>query len=383
LDFIVLVSASIILYIYGGYYFILWLAGLFWCEHEVKRERCSLPEVTVLLTVFNEEKKIIARLKNIFDSSYPEHLLKVVVASDGSTDSTDGKVKSLSNPNICLVRPAVREGKTATQNYALQFVEGDIVIITDADTIFDSSCIVNLVAPFSDPKVGGVDGHLLFGVDTRSAVSESQGAYWKQELALRKLESCLGFLAVSSGPVLAIRRDLIPKMVDTVGEDCLLPLEVVSRGFLMKHQDTALAYDRMDDDVSQELRTRARMTQRNWQGTWMYPELLNPFKNFKVAVGLWSHKLLRWLSPIFLIMWVSASFFIVTQPSTENVWFIVLLLADLGVCFFILGLAGALLHLMGRRLVGISFVWAFWLANLGFLLGIWNAILGNKIKAYR
>ena len=151
----------------------------------------------------------------------------------------------------------------------------------------------------------------------------------------------------------------------------------------MKHQETALAYDRMDDDIGQELRTRARMTQRNWQGTWLYPQLLNPLQNFKVAIGLWSHKLLRWLSPIFLIIWVFASFFVVTQPSIEDKWFIVVLLANAGVCFFILGIAGALTHLMGKKFKVISFVWSFWLANLGFLLGIWNVILGNKIKAYR
>lgn len=383
LDLLIIISVAMLVYIYAGYYCILRLVSLFYPGREEQPDVRNLPTVTVLLTVFNEEAKIQDRLKNILDSDYPKHLLNIIVASDGSTDSTDEIVKSMSHPHIFLVRPAQREGKTATQNYALEFVAGEIVIITDAETFFDTSCISNLVTPFSDPKVGGVDGHLQFDIDKESAVSESQGIYWRQELALRKLESRLGFLAVSSGPVIAIRRELIPKMVDTVGEDCLLPLEVVKRGYLMKHQETALAYDRMNYAVAQEFRARARMTQRNWQGTWLYPDLLNPLKNFRVAVGLWSHKLLRWLSPIFLVAWLVSSVFVIYQSSTQSVSLFIIILAISGVSFFVLGLVGAFLNYYGRRLSGISFIWTFWLANLGFLLGLLKAISGKKITVYR
>jgi cellulose synthase/poly-beta-1,6-N-acetylglucosamine synthase-like glycosyltransferase len=339
--------------------------------------------VTVLLTVYNEEDQITERLKNILDSDYPQKSLNVVVASDGSTDTTDEKVKAFDSPNVFLVRPSSRNGKTATQNYALKFTDGEIIIITDADTRFDSACIKNLVLPFSDNNVGGVGGHLLFGLDAGSPISQSQGAYWRQELRLRQCESLLGILAVASGPILAVRRKIFPTMVETVGEDCLIPLEVVSKGYTMKHQATALAYDRMDNGARQEFRTRARMTQRNWQGTWMYPDLLNPFKNFGVALALWNHKVLRWLSPFFLIAWIFSSFAVVIQSSMEYIIPIALAASYCGLFFCILATLGFLFHLMGKNMLFGSSVWTFCLANLGFFVGVLKGSLGQKIKAYR
>ncbi len=119
------------------------------------------PTVTVLLTVYNEQDKIVRRLDNILDTDFPLERLQVIVASDGSTDSTDELVRAYDNPQVCLTRPLERRGKTDTQNQAIASATGDILIFTDADTVFQRSFISNVVKEFEDPQVGGADGRCV------------------------------------------------------------------------------------------------------------------------------------------------------------------------------------------------------------------------------
>jgi len=295
-------------YIYDGYLRLLQLVLLFWRRQPgFQLPPIPLPAITVLVTVFNEAETISDKIRNILDTDYPADLLEVLVASDGSTDGTDDIVKGFDDGRVSLFRPKNRVGKTDTQNQAMDKVTSEIVVFTDAGTRFHRSFLKNIVKPFNDTRVGGVDGHLIFITTEASGVSKSQGFYWNQELRLRTFESKAGILAVASGACLAIRRKLFRPMRDTYGEDCVLPLDIVSQGYEMVHAPDAIAYDRMEHEPEKEFRTRTRMTLRNWQGTWSYPRLLSPFHHPGYAFSLWSHKLFRWMSPVFLILLTMAS----------------------------------------------------------------------------
>ena len=176
---------------------------------------------------------------------------------------------------------------------------GPVVIFTDAGSRFEPDFIRRIVAVFSDPSVGAADGHLLFTSDNDNQIAQSQGFYWRYELSLREAESRLGILAVASGACLAVRKQVFRRMDLSIGEDCIVPLDVVTQGLRVVHVPEAIAYDAMENDPEREFRTRVRMTLRNWQGTWSRPQLLNPYKYPGYAFALWSHKLFRWLSPFF------------------------------------------------------------------------------------
>jgi len=376
-EFLVFLCLLTLFYIYLGYQLILSLFVV------ISRKKISYvpeafyPRITVLVTVFNEAGQILDKIKNILACDYPEERLEILVASDGSNDGTDELVKGFDHPSVLLFRPGKRKGKTDTQNQAIKTATGDIIIFTDADTRFSKKFLREIVSPFSNKAIGGVDGHLLFRRVSGNEISESQSLYWMQELKIRELESELGILAVASGACMAVMKELIGEMAVEVGEDCQLPLEVVSRGYKMVHVNEAIAWDEMPSSPKGEFKTRVRMTQRNWQGTWLYPELLNPLKNPGYAWALWSHKILRWLSPFFFFPWILMSLMLVFR-GWHNLW-----IAMPGIAFFICSVSGVILKRFGKQLPGSGFLWSFTLANCGFLVGVLKGIIGSRIVTYR
>lgn len=369
-----LFGLGMLAYLYGGYVLILKLIAHMRSGNATDaRPDAAMPCLTVLVTVFNEAGKIRDRIRNIQLCDYPNDNVEILVASDGSSDGTDAIVAELAaeDSRIRLFRPTERKGKTDTQNQAIATAKGEVILFTDADTRFDTDFLREMAKEFADPQVGGADGHLLFLTESADGISRSQGFYWRQELQIRQLESRLGILAVASGACMAIRRELFRPMQATVGEDCLIPLDVVAQGFRMVHVSTALAFDRMEHAPEKEFRTRVRMTLRNWQGTWSYPRLLNPFRNPGIAFALWSHKVLRWLSPVFLLMWLAASLFMLLEQASP--------IGLPGAIFLLAALAGAI----RLPLPGVAAAYSFCLANAGFLVGVAKAVLGTRITAYR
>ncbi len=373
-------SVAALYYIYDGYLRLLQVLSLSF-KYSEKPKRIvdrELPSVTVLLTVFNEAGAIVERLQNILGSDYPPHLLDVLVASDGSTDETEDLVRQLDEKQVRLFRPATREGKTGTQNQAVPLARGEIIVFTDAGTRFDRNFIKNVVSPFQDASVGAVDGHLLLISDPDSGISQNQGRYWGFELKLRELESQLGILAVASGACLAVRRELLKPMCIAYGEDCMVPLDVASQGYRIVHATDALATDLLDTDPDKEFRTRVRMTLRNWQGTWSRRGLLNPVRFPGYALALWSHKIVRWMSPLFLIlMLISATVLALEGKSIFQAWVSLLVILCIG------GLLGRRGENQRLSLPGTSAVYSFLLANAGFFVGLCKCLFGHKVTVYR
>lgn len=372
------IALILLYYLYDGYLRLLQVTAFFFGKkNHTLVPQVSLPSVTVLITVYNEAAHISDKLKNVLESDYPQSLLKVLVASDGSTDRTDEIVNALDDSRVRLFRPEERKGKTDTQNQAIALIDSDIIVFTDADTRFDGKFLRQLVIPFEDAEVGCVDGHLLFLREDNS-LSQSQGFYWNYELMLRSLESQLGILAVASGASLAVRRQNYRPMEAAYGEDCIIPLDVVLQGKRVVHAGNAVAYDQMPSSTQSEFRTRVRMTLRNWQGTWSRPAILNPLVHPGYAFALWSHKILRWLSPLFLILLTVSVLGVALLGSFLFAG------VSLGLLLFYgAGFVGFFLEKKGKKFPLIGTVYSFQLANLGFMVGVWRALKGEKVTTYR
>ena len=338
----------------------------------------SWPSITVLLTVHNEEIVIRRRIENILRCNYPAEKLCVVIASDGSTDSTNEIVRSFSHRGVRLFEsPGL--GKTGTQNAAIRTIESDLIAFTDADILFDTDWCKQVARRFRNPQVGAVDGRALYEAPTSDALQASQGFYWTYELKLRLLESQLGILAVVAGACFAIRRSLFMTMDPAIGEDCIVPLDVVTQRHLVVHEPLAIARFDSEEDSSITLRRRIRMTLRNWQGTWTRSHLLNPLRHPGYAFALWSHKLLRWLSPLFLATaTVSSLVQLILAPSLISALFF----APFGGLFALAGIGwlSARRHL---QIPGTGAAYSFLVANVAFLIGIWRAVTGHRIHSYR
>ena len=334
--------------------------------------------VTILLTVHNEEDVIGNRLDNLLTQDYRPDLLNILVVSDHSNDGTEGIVRSYckdnSNIELYLAQNEIG-GKTAAQNEAIPRIQSDLLIFTDANISFEPDFVSEVVKSFEDQDVGAVDGRLIFQKSDGS-ISESQGHYWSYELDLRELESRLGLMAVSSGATLGIRRHLFREMANWVGEDCIVPLDIIQQGYRVVHNKNALAYETAPKDFSSELKARVRMTLRNWQGTWAYSSLLNPCRNFRYSFSLWSHKLLRWLTPYFIV----GSFVFSVLGAMDGFllnWFLL--------SFFLLSFLSAALgtlNFVARSFPPARHAYSFIAANIGFAIGVYRALNGTKVHRF-
>ena len=281
------------------------------------------------------------------------------MVSDGSSDSTAEVVRGIRDPRLRFHETSANIGKTAAQNEGLELVEGQVVVFTDADSSFGPEFLDVVKQGFLDARVGLVDCQVLFQQGD-GKISENQSRYWRFEQSIRRIESDLGILAVASGAGLSIRRDLIQPMRDDVGEDCLLPLQVVEQGFLVRHMKEAQVVDRMPDSTEGELRARARMTARNIRGTLPHRRLLNPLAHPGIAFALWSHKLLRWLSPLWVTSLVGSGLAIVGLMFGWEV--------AVAFCGLLITVTWCSIRTLraSRPLPGLSFLGTFSLANLGF-----------------
>jgi len=199
--------------------------------------------------------------------------------------------------------------------------------------------------------------------------------YWRYEYFLRQAESDLGILATGGGAAMMMRRELCSPIPPRYGDDCILPLDVRLKGYLVLNDPRAVVFDHPPHSVAGELRGRIRMTARNWTGTLSRPALLNPFRFPLTAVGLVSHKLLRWLTPFFLLMILGVNTALIFQRVAVGLW-------ALQFAFYFAAFIGWW-RIRQQRPAGIcGHAFSFCLANAGFLLGMAKVVRNQKIVAY-
>jgi cellulose synthase/poly-beta-1,6-N-acetylglucosamine synthase-like glycosyltransferase len=249
----------------------------------------SLPTVSFIIAAYNEAKVIAEKIENALSLDYPKHLIEVIVASDGSNDGTNEIVADHPSPLVRLV-PLPRQGKNRTINQAVEQASGEILVFTDADSMFAPQTLRFLIAPFADPKIGGVAGSYRYVKDGQGAGGER--AYWKFDQKLKELQSNGGNLVGATGHIYAIRRCLFSPVPQGVTDDAY-----ISRGVLGKHkrlifEPRAVAYGPIADS-SGEFRRKVRITTRGLKVVWEQRYLLNPIEYGFYSVQLFTHKVLR------------------------------------------------------------------------------------------
>jgi cellulose synthase/poly-beta-1,6-N-acetylglucosamine synthase-like glycosyltransferase len=365
-----------IAYTWVGYPCLLWLLRQ-WEGRPVQRKREDwTPLVSILLPVHNEQERLNAKVQDCFALDYPPEKLEILIISDNSTDRSEEIAAQLAGQDarIRLLKTSGRAGKSGAQNLGVQHAKGELLFMTDANTRIPSTTLKLLLENFADPQVGMVTATAYFG-EPENAVAKGQGAYWRYELFLRRMESETGILATGSGQLLLMRRELFRPIPVIYGDDCVLPLDVRLQKYRVVQDTRAVVFDTMPHSIEGELRARIRMTARNWTGTLSRPALLNPFRFPGTAWGLVSHKLLRWLTPFLLC----ALFLISTAMALREQFVVFWILQTI---FYVAALVGWLLTRRGQRAWVFAYPFAFCLANAGFFLGIVKVLRSQRITSY-
>ena len=368
------VCVAIVGYVYAGYPLLLWM-GVFGLRTDARREDVTaaaekLPMVSVIVAAHNEEAAIAAKIRNVLGSDYPRERLELLIGSDGSSDRTEEIVRGYEGEGVGLISFPQQMGKSAIQNGLAAAACGEILVFSDADCEFEAGALRMLVRNFADEEVGLVTAAPLYLNEGETAITRNESAYLRYESWIRDEESRRGMLAMASGSLFALRRRLWRPLHRGMGDDFELPLRVALAGMRNVLERGAVTVTRLSQtDAAAMFRLKVRIVSKDFRALRGYGALLNPFKYGATAVGLWSHKLLRWLAPYFLLAMLVSSAFL-AGPFYRTIFL-------LQVTFCAAALLGFLWR--GRAL---GFPWSvpasFCIVNVAALVGTWMSLTGRS-----
>lgn len=304
LEILFWVSAALVGYTYAGYPLLAWVLART-IGQPVQRAPI-LPKVTVLTAARNEAACIKETVLNKLNQDYPPELLDIIVISDESNDGTDEIVQNLGD-RVRLIRQEPRAGKTAALNRAVPEASGEILVFADANSIYAPDTIRNLVANFADPTVGYVTGKMVYVTSQGSLVGDGCSGYMRYENWLRAQEMRLASVIGVDGGVDAIRKALYHPMRADQLPDFVLPLRVAAGGSRVVYEPAALVKEQALSAHRDEYRMRVRVSLRALWALWDMRALLNPLRHGWLSLQLASHKPLRYLAFIPLLLLLATS----------------------------------------------------------------------------
>src|SRR6266478_4606893 len=307
------VSFAVLFYVYAGYPFLLAAIAMFVPRRRPKAD--FTPRLSILIAAYNEQTGIRRKIEQTLALDYPSDLIEILVLSDGSTDQTDAIVESFRDPRVRLLQVSGRKGKTNAQNEGVKHARGEVLIFSDATTIYHPQALRYLASNYADPKVGAVSGrYQYFDPAGRSPMGLGTIAFWNYENFMKVMQSRIRTISGCCGCIYSVRREAYTALAPGVISDLVQPLHVIRQGYRVVFEDRALAYEETTQSTAEEFSMRVRVITRGIQGLLSVSSLLMPWKHGWVAFQLWSHKILRWLVPFFLLAVLCSSIFLLQLP---------------------------------------------------------------------
>lgn len=368
------ISLFALLYTYAGYPLLVFLVSYIKPVH-VKKALFT-PEVTVLITAYNEESDIGAKIENTLALDYPKDKLEILVASDGSTDNTDEIVKSYAGKGVKLFRQEGRVGKTHTQNKAVERAGGEIILFSDATTSYAPGVLRAILPNFADETVGCVAGKLIYVDYSESGVGEGAKSYWNYETFIKENESRACSLIGVSGCLYAVRKSAYVPMYAEACSDFLICTIVYRQGLRSIYEPSAVCTEQTNQQTGKEMKMRVRVISQTFTDLWRNREMLNPFAQGFYAIELFSHKVMRYAVPLFLLTLLLSTAFLAFGSTFFALIFI------LQILFYAAALFGWLLEKAGSPLKIFAIPLYFVLANVASVIGFYKFLRGEKYASW-
>ena len=357
-----------IFYVYVGYpVVVIILARLI---NKTPKKVQSMPTVSILIAAFNEEEHIEATIRNKLELDYPREKLQIIVVSDASTDRTDSIVQMHEAEGIHLIRQERRGGKSTALNIAYCHAMGEILVFSDANSIFNRNALKEIVANFGDPSIGYVTGKMIYVNPDGSPVGDGCSAYMKYENFLREKETLIGSIVGVDGGIDAMRKNLYKPLNPDQLPDFVLPLTVIEQGYRVVYEAHAILHEHTLTTNADEYQMRVRVSLRTLWALKDKAHLLGTRYPALFAWQLWSHKVLRYLCFMFLIGTYTSNLLLIYSNVLYQVLFIMQ-----NVCYLIAVFAPAL----GRKTYRLfSMLNYFVLLNQASLHAFLKFVLGKK-----
>lgn len=329
------IAFFLVIYTYLIYPLIILLRGLFLKQPFYLSDVSD--RVSIVIAARNEAKSIGKKLDNMLELNFPKDQFEVIIASDGSTDGTDDIVRGYAQSGFKLLS-LPRVGKADALNAAVAASTGDIIVFSDANSMFAPEALHALTRPFADPKIGGVAGNQVYLGKVERRANKSEHSYWNFDRILKKSQSEAGNTISATGAIYAIRRALFLPVPIGVTDDFVTSTRVIAHGYRLVFAPDAIAYEPSAESNSAEFARKVRIMTRGLQGVVVMRRLLNPFRYGFYAIELFSHKVLRRLIVFPLLVLAIISPFM----WNEGLFFQLVTLGQVG--FYVLALLGYFLR---------------------------------------
>lgn len=292
--------------------------------------------VTLVVTAYNEEDIIEEKITNCLSLKYPSALIKFIFITDGSGDNTSSIIKKY--PQILHLHNDLRRGKLAAMNRAIEAVETEIVIFSDANTMLNDDSVSKIVAHYADNKVGGVSGEKKVIMNENGAVAKGEGLYWKYESWIKRLDSRLYTIVGAAGELFSLRTKLYTRLPEKIIiEDFAQSLLICTKGYVVRYEAGAFSMEKSSISVKDEMERKIRIAAGGFQAMVYLKTLFNVIRHPVLSFQYISHRVLRWtLSPIALIAMFIAS--VILALIGESPGFVYFTAAQL--VFYLAGLTG-------------------------------------------
>ncbi len=367
------ISLGIVLYTYGIYPLLVFILSKFVKRgHEEMRDN-KLPTVSMVISLYNEENILPEKIKNICSLDYPKGKIELLFGSDGSNDRTNSILSEAKVPNIKTMVFQYRRGKANILNDLIPQATGEIIVFSDANTMYDPDVLRKLVLHFQDSSVGGVCGELHLHINKQSVGEIGEISYWQYESFLKRMESKYRTLLGATGGVYAIRKSLFKPLPisKAIVDDFLIPMEIIRRGYRVAYEPEAKAYEESVGSVRGEFKRKVRIGASNFNGIKEFADLLHPKYGF-VSFGLWSHKIIRWFAPFFLLIILLCTTILMTESAFYSGLFLLEML------FLTLGIISFIFETRKISLGFFGFPYYFIAMNLALFIGFFKSLFGKQ-----
>ncbi len=341
--------------------------------HEPPLAASALPQLTLIITAHNEQARIEAKIANALRCDYPSDRLEIIVASDASTDNTDEIIRSHAAAGVSLVRAAERLGKENAQATAIAVARGELLVFSDVATEIPADALRRIASAFAvDAQIGAISSEDRF--ISRDGEMAGEGAYVRYEMWLRKLESERAGLVGLSGSFFAVRRAICSDWDIESPSDFNTALNCARQGYIAISHPEVLGYYQDVQDAKREYLRKVRTVLRGMTAITRHPQVLAPsFGLF--ALQVWSHKILRWLVPWFLLSLVPLNLLLL---GTHWLYSLAMLAQ---VLFFTAAIVGHLVP-AARNLLPIRIIYFFVQANIAIADATIQLLRGSRMTVW-
>lgn len=373
MEFIFYLFLFLVFYCYLGYPLCLIVFGFLLKKKPRKAE--VTPFLSLLIPVYNEEKIIQRKIENALSLDYPKDKLEIVIASE-SQDKTNEIAEKYKQEGIKVFSFPERKGKQNTIYRVLPFCQGEIIVLTDANGMFERNALRRIVRGFADQRVGCVSGRLQYQNPKKAPVGEGEGVYWKYEVFLKNLESKTGFLLGANGSIYAIRKSLYQPISPFRSDDFDLPIRVALQGYWALLENEAVSEEEVYSEAASDFKRKTVIVGWHIKGAFiLLKESLKKAK-FLLAFELVSHKILRWLIGFFLVFIFLSNIFLLAKP-----FYLFLFLGQ--IIFYSLAFLGYLQDREGKKLNKlVNLAYYFCLVNIAAMIGVIKGIFGKQTPTW-